>query len=74
MYLVSDLKVREEWDVSSPLDGAEEKARCQLTNVLNAHDVVRCRLLHAMRRPTAAGRGRADRTPRRRRVSTCMHQ
>jgi len=48
-----DLEVGEEWDVASPLDGTEQQAGRQLADVLDAHDVVGCRLrrLHALRRP-----------------------
>lgn len=38
-HLVGDLQVREERDVARPLHGAEEQARRQLADVLDAHDV-----------------------------------
>ena len=43
-HLVGHLQVGEEGDAARPLDGREEQARCQLADVLDAHDV---RRLHA---------------------------
>ena len=44
-YLVSELEIREEGNVSGPLDRAEEKPRCQFANVFDTHDLVG---LHAL--------------------------
>lgn len=53
-HLVGDLQVREEGDVAGPLDGAEEQARGQLADVLDAHDVAG---LHALAAVTRRGVG-----------------
>lgn len=46
-HLVRHLQVREEGDVAGPLDGAEEHPRRQLTDVLDAHQVVALQALRA---------------------------
>lgn len=50
-HLVSDLQFRKKGDVLGPLDGREEEPCRQLTDIVDAHDVVR---LHALAVP---GRG-----------------
>lgn len=46
-HLVGDLQVREEGDVARPLHGAEQHPRRQLTDVLDAHEVVALQALRA---------------------------
>lgn len=49
-HLVCDLQVWEEWNIPCPLDSAEQHARRQFANVLDAHDVVGLHTLTAIAR------------------------
>ncbi|KFO59833.1 hypothetical protein N302_05767, partial [Corvus brachyrhynchos] len=53
-HLVGDLQVGEEGNIAGPLDGAEEQTGGQLTDVLDAHDVVG---LHALAAVAGGGVG-----------------